>query len=89
MAYIGYWIGSVVGSSIVLFITMLIFMKIVKIIVTRKGIGVQINVLKHALILAIILGILGNTIFSPGLMGQLSIVMIILAIFALLILKHK
>lgn len=69
MAYIGYWIGSVVGSSIVLFITMLIFMKIVKIIVTRKGIGVQINVLKHALILAIILGILGNTIFSPGLMG--------------------
>ncbi|WP_337609168.1 hypothetical protein [Phascolarctobacterium succinatutens] len=83
MAYIGYWIGSVVGSSIVLFITMLIFMKIVKIIVTRKGIGVQINVLKHALILAIILGILGNTIFSPGLMGQLSIVMIILAIFAL------
>ena len=66
-----------------LFITMLIFMKIVKIIVTRKGIGVQINVLKHALILAIILGILGNTIFSPGLMGQLSIVMIILAIFAL------
>ena len=62
---------------------MLIFMKIVKIIVTRKGIGVQINVLKHALILAIILGILGNTIFSPGLMGQLSIVMIILAIFAL------
>lgn len=83
MAYIGYWIGSVVGSSIVLFITMLIFMKMVKIIVTRKGIGVQINVLKHALILAIILGILGNTIFSPGLMGQLSIVMIILAIFAL------
>lgn len=83
MAYIGYWIGSVVGSSIVLFITMLIFMKIVKIIVTRQGIGVQINVLKHALILAIILGILGNTIFSPGLMGQLSIVMIILAIFAL------
>ena len=83
MAYIGYWIGSVVGSNIVLFITMLIFMKIVKIIVTRKGIGVQINVLKHALILAIILGILGNTIFSPGLMGQLSIVMIILAIFAL------
>lgn len=83
MAYIGYWIGSVVGSSIVLFITMLIFMKIVKIIVTRKGIGVQINVLKHALILAIILGILGNTVFSPGLMGQLSIVMIILAIFAL------
>ena len=83
MAYVGYWIGSVVGSSIVLFITMLIFMKIVKIIVTRKGIGVQINVLKHALILAIILGILGNTIFSPGLMGQLSIVMIILAIFAL------
>lgn len=83
MAYIGYWIGSVVGSSIVLFITMLIFMKIVKIIVTRKGIGVQINVLKHALILAIILGILGNTIFSPWLMGQLSIVMIILAIFAL------
>lgn len=83
MAYIGYWIGSVVGSSIVLFITMLIFMKIVKIIVTRKGIGVQINVLKHALILAIILGILGNTIFSPGLMGQLSIVMIILSIFAL------
>lgn len=83
MAYIGYWIGSVVGSSIVLFITMLIFMKIVKIIVTRKGTGVQINVLKHALILAIILGILGNTIFSPGLMGQLSIVMIILAIFAL------
>lgn len=83
MAYIGYWIGSVVGSSIVLFITMLIFMKIVKIIVTRKGIGVQINVLNHALILAIILGILGNTIFSPGLMGQLSIVMIILAIFAL------
>ncbi|MEE0329405.1 MAG: hypothetical protein UDN34_09965 [Phascolarctobacterium succinatutens] len=83
MAYIGYWIGSVVGSSIVLFITMLIFMKIVKIIVTRKGIGVPINVLKHALILAIILGILGNTIFSPGLMGQLSIVMIILAIFAL------
>ena len=83
MAYIGYWIGSVVGSSAVLFITMLIFMKIVKIIVTRKGIGVQINVLKHALILAIILGILGNTIFSPGLMGQLSIVMIILAIFAL------
>ena len=83
MAYIGYWIGSVVGSSMVLFITMLIFMKIVKIIVTRKGIGVQINVLKHALILAIILGILGNTIFSPGLMGQLSIVMIILSIFAL------
>lgn len=83
MAYIGYWIGSVVGSSIVLFITMLIFMKMVKIIVTRKEIGVQINVLKHALILAIILGILGNTIFSPGLMGQLSIVMIILAIFAL------
>lgn len=83
MAYIGCWIGSVVGSSIVLFITMLIFMKIVKIIVTRKGIGVPINVLKHALILAIILGILGNTIFSPGLMGQLSIVMIILAIFAL------
>lgn len=83
MAYIGYWIGSVVGSSIVLFITMLIFMKIVKIIVTRKGMGVPINVLKHALILAIILGILGNTIFSPGLMGQLSIVMIILAIFAL------
>lgn len=83
MAYIGYWIGSVVGSSIELFITMLIFMKIVKIIVTRKGIGVPINVLKHALILAIILGILGNTIFSPGLMGQLSIVMIILAIFAL------
>ena len=83
MAYIGYWIGSVVGSSIVLFITMLIFMKIVKIIVTRKGIGVPINVLKHALILAIILGILGNTIFAPGLMGQLSIVMIILAIFAL------
>ncbi len=83
MAYIGYWIGSVVGSSIVLFITMLIFMKIVKIIVTRKGIGVPINVLKHALILAIILGILGNTIFSPGLIGQLSIVMIILAIFAL------
>lgn len=83
MAYIGYWIGSVVGSSIVLFITMLIFMKIVKIIVTRKGIGVPINVLKHALILAIILGILGNTIFSPGRMGQLSIVMIILAIFAL------
>lgn len=83
MTYIGYWIGSVVGSSIVLFITMLIFMKIVKIIVTRKGIGVPINVLKHALILAIILGILGNTIFSPGLMGQLSIVMIILAIFAL------
>lgn len=83
MAYIGYWIGSVVGSSIVLFITMLIFMKIVKIILTRKGIGVPINVLKHALILAIILGILGNTIFSPGLMGQLSIVMIILAIFAL------
>lgn len=83
MAYIGYWIGSVVGSSIVLFITMLIFMKMVKIIVNRKEIGVQINVLKHALILAIILGILGNTIFSPGLMGQLSIVMIILAIFAL------
>ena len=83
MAYIGYWIGSVVGSSIVLFITMLIFMKIVKIIVTRKGIGVPINVLKHALILAIILGILGNTIFSPELIGQLSIVMIILAIFAL------
>lgn len=83
MAYIGYWIGSVVGSSAVLFITMLIFMKIVKIIVTKKGIGVQINVLKHALMLAIILGLLGNTIFSPGLMGQLSIVMIILAIFAL------
>lgn len=62
---------------------MLIFMKIVKIIVTKKGIGVQINVLKHALMLAIILGLLGNTIFSPGLMGQLSIVMIILAIFAL------
>lgn len=83
MVYIGYWIGSVVGSSAVLFITMLIFMKIVKIIVTKKGIGVQINVLKHALMLAIILGLLGNTIFSPGLMGQLSIVMIILAIFAL------
>lgn len=83
MAYIGYWIGRVVGSSAVLFITMLIFMKIVKIIVTKKGIGVQINVLKHALMLAIILGLLGNTIFSPGLMGQLSIVMIILAIFAL------
>lgn len=85
MAYIGYWIGSVVGSSIVLFITMLIFMKIVKIIVTKKGIGVQINVLKHALMLAMVMGFLGNTIFTPGLMGQLSIIMIVLAIIALFI----
>lgn len=85
MAYIGYWIGSVVGSSAVLFITMLIFMKIVKIIVTKKGIGVQINVLKYALMLAMVMGFLGNTIFTPGLMGQLSIIMIVLAIIALFI----
>lgn len=85
MAYIGYWIGSVVGSSAVLFITMLIFMKIVKIIVTKKGICVQINVLKHALMLAMVMGFLGNTIFTPGLMGQLSIIMIVLAIIALFI----
>lgn len=85
MAYIGYCIGSVVGSSAVLFITMLIFMKIVKIIVTKKGIGVQINVLKHALMLAMFMGFLGNTIFTPGLMGQLSIIMIVLAIIALFI----
>lgn len=80
-----YWIGSFIGSTIVLFVAMLIFVKLVQIIVVKKGINLQIRLLKHALILAIILGILANTIFTPNLMGQLSLLMIILAIFGLFI----
>lgn len=80
-----YWIGSFIGSTIVLFVAMLIFVKLVQIIVVKKGINLQIRLLKHALILALILGVLANTIFTPNLMGQLSLLMIILAIFGLFI----
>ena len=80
-----YWIGSFVGSTIVLFVTMLIFVKLVQIIIVKNGINLQIRLFKHALILALILGVLANTIFTPNLMGQLSLLMIILAIFGLFI----
>lgn len=80
-----YWIGSFVGSTIVLFVTMLVFVKLVKIIVEKKGINLQISLLKHALILAIVLGVLANTVFTPNLMGQLSVLMIILAILGLFV----
>ena len=80
-----YWIGSFVGSTIVLFVTMLIFVKLVQIIVVKKGINLQISLLKHTLILSLVLGALANTIFTPNLMGQLSLLMIILAIMGLLI----
>lgn len=80
-----YWIGSFVGSTIVLFVTMLVFVKLVQIIVVKKGINLQIRLFKHALILAIVLGVLANTIFTPNLMGQLSVLMIILAIVGLFI----
>ena len=85
MAWLGYWIGSFVGTTAVVFLTMLIFMKIIKIVVERKCIGVQIKVVQHALIVAMFMGFLGNTIFTPGLMGKLSIIMIVLAIIALVI----
>lgn len=80
-----YWIGSFVGSTIVLFVTMLIFVKLVQIIVVKKGINLQISLFKHTLILSLVLGALANTIFTPNLMGQLSLLMIILAIMGLLI----
>ena len=80
-----YWIGSFVGSTIVLFVTMLIFVKLVQIIVVKKGINLQISLFKHTLILSLVLGVLANTIFTPNLMGQLSLLMIILAIMGLLI----
>lgn len=80
-----FWIGSFIGSTIVLFFAMLVFVKLVKIIVEKKGINLQISLFKHTLILAVILGVLANTIFTPNLMGQLSVLMIILAIFGLFI----
>ena len=82
---LSYWIGSFVGSTIVLFVTMLIFVKLVQIIVVKKGINLQISLFKHTLILSLVLGVLANTIFTPNLMGQLSLLMIILAIMGLLI----
>lgn len=78
-----YWIGSFIGSTIGLFVTMLVLVKLVKIIVEKKGINLRISLLKHALILAFILGVLANTVFIPYLMGQLSFFMIILAILGL------
>lgn len=78
-----YWIGSFIGSTIGLFVTMLVLVKLVKIIVEKKGINLRISLLKHALILAFILGVLANTVFTPYLMGQLSFLMIILAILGL------
>lgn len=78
-----YWIGSFIGSTIGLFVTMLVLVKLVKIIVEKKRINLRISLLKHALISAFILGVLANTVFTPYLMGQLSFFMIILAILGL------
>lgn len=66
-----FWIGSFIGSTIVLFVSMLAFVKLVQVIVVKKGINLKISVFKHVLMLAIILGLLANTIFTPNLMGQL------------------
>ena len=75
-----YWVGSFLGATAVFFIEMLIFMNIIKSISNKKNLGIKVEVPKHALIAAIILGFLANTIFTPALIGQFVIFLIILTV---------
>jgi uncharacterized membrane protein YvlD (DUF360 family) len=79
-----FWIGSVIGSAAVIFVEMLIFLSIFKKVVDKKNLGIHIEVVRHALISAVIMGILANTIFTPVLMGQFVIFLIVLCLIGLL-----
>ena len=80
-----YWVGSFLGATVVLFVEMLILMYIIKSISCKKKLGINVEVAKHSLIAAIILGLLANTVFTPALIGQFVIFLIILAVICWLI----
>ena len=80
-----YWVGSFLGATVVLFVEMLILMNIIKSISCKKKQGINVEVAKHSLIAAIILGLLANTVFTPALIGQFVIFLIILAVICWLI----
>ena len=75
-----FWIGSFIGTTVVLFVEMLILMNIIKSISHKKKLGINVEVAKHSLIAAIILGLLANTVFTPAFIGQFVIFLIILAV---------
>ena len=78
MVHIVSLLGYIVGVAAVCFIEFLLLFKILKSYVERKNLKYEIKIAKDAAVLAVAFGII-SLIVPAQLMGQISIVIILLA----------
>ena len=76
---ITYVLGGIIGIAAVCFVEFLLFYAIVSSIVKRKQLPYEIHILKYSIVSALIFGVIGSTIFSAHLIGQLLMGMILVA----------
>lgn len=75
-----YFLGGLFGAAAVCFVEFLLFYALVRSIVRRKNLPYEINIFKYSVVSALIFGILASTIIPAHLVGQLLMVLIMIAV---------